>query len=116
MSKLILNDKPGLTLDQKTEAKRKFDALRENQRKLDACAKHHFPNWPEVLTMGTKFECANCGGGMDAIHTYSYTKGYQAAGGNPVDIIPTWYETFGKDQQANSVVKGDNFKEDESNA
>lgn len=116
MSNLILNNPP-LVLspdDKAKEMRKKFDAIKDNQRRLDACPKHRFPEWPEILSMGTKFTCEHCKAYIDAIHAYSYVMGYKAAGGEPSDVIPTWYETFGKGQQAKSIVKGDHFAKEET--
>lgn len=95
------------------EQKAKFAKLKANQDALDACPKHRF-QIPKVLSLGTAVQCEHCKGAMQIIHAYSYTKGYQAAGGNPTDIMPTWYEVFDKEQQANSIVKGDGFKNEDA--
>lgn len=103
MSNLILPDKPPIQLDKQAEMQRRLADLRANQYKLDNCPKHHFPDFPNALPVGVKFECAHCGGKMEAIHAYSYTKGYVAHGGLATDIIPAWNEPLTDEQSANSV-------------
>lgn len=63
--------------------------IKDNQQRLDGCKVHWFPTLP-AITLGAKFVCANCGGKIDALHAYAYTRGYIAAGGNGNNIIPGW--------------------------
>jgi hypothetical protein len=65
-----------------------FKEVKANQKKLDECPKHLFNlNLPQPYTIGQKLVCQNCGGQLDAVKAFYYTKGYKAAGGNPNDII-----------------------------
>lgn len=63
--------------------------IRENQKHLDGCKRHHFPTFGQVA-FGMKLDCSNCGGRMCALQAGAYTRGYAAAGGNPNDVIPGW--------------------------
>jgi hypothetical protein len=67
-----------------------YEEIKENQARLDACKKHHFPTFPERVEFGMKLDCSKCGGSMNAVHAFAYTQGYVAAGGNGNDIIPGW--------------------------
>lgn len=67
-----------------------LEEIRANQKRLDECKRHHFPTFPERLMFRHKLTCANCGGEIDALQAYAYTRGYIAAGGNGNDIIPGW--------------------------
>lgn len=71
-----------------------LDEIRENQRRLDGCKRHHFPTIPQVeripTAFGLKLSCSKCGGSIDALQAYAYTRGFAAAGGNPNEIIPGW--------------------------
>lgn len=68
-----------------------LEELKANQARLDNCPRHHFPTWPnDGLVLAQKFDCSVCGGRIDALHAYAYTRGYVAAGGNGNDIFPGW--------------------------
>jgi hypothetical protein len=62
--------------------------IKANRAKLDGCAKHRFDIGNPPYRFGTKLTCQNCGGVLDAVHAFSYTQGFKAAGGNPNDVIP----------------------------
>ena len=71
-----------------------LEEIRANQKRLDECKRHHFPTLPDngaiPTAFGLKLTCSNCGGTIDALKAYAYTRGYIAAGGNGNDIIPGW--------------------------
>ena len=71
-----------------------LEEIRANQIRLDTCKRHCFPTWPPIeqtpTLIGLKVDCCNCGGRMDALHAYAYTRGFEAAGGNPNEVIPGW--------------------------
>ena len=60
--------------------------IQANRQKLNACPKHSFI-WENRLKFGQKLECKNCGGRMDAVQAFVYCQGFEAAGGNPNEII-----------------------------
>lgn len=59
---------------------------KDNNAKLDGCVKHHFDVKPPYK-LGQKFTCFNCGGEMDALQAFRYCQGFEAAGGNPNEVI-----------------------------
>lgn len=73
------------------EAKKLMADIKENNRKLNNCAKHTFG---DVVGEGVLASapgqrqrlCRNCGGKMDDIKVVLYVKGYKAAGGDPDDV------------------------------
>lgn len=71
------------------DTERLWQQAQENQERLNGCIRHRF-----VVTLplrfGEKFTCAKCGGRMDGPRLYAYIQGYQAAGGNPGDIVENW--------------------------
>lgn len=71
-----------------------LEEIKANQQRLDECKRHHFPTLPDNDTIRVAFRlkltCSNCGGTIDALKAYAYARGYEAAGGNPNDIIPGW--------------------------
>lgn len=97
------------------DLRRRLDAIKANQDKLDNCLQHHFPEWNVGLTIGVKFKCSKCQGMLDAVNAYNYTKGYIAAGKPAEDIMPGWYAPFEGEQAANSVVTGNGFKKEGTN-
>lgn len=62
--------------------------IRANRDKLDACPKHLFEIGPPPYRFGAKFTCSNCAGYMDAVQAFRYCQGYEAAGGDPNDVMP----------------------------
>lgn len=64
--------------------------IKANRARLDGCARHRFDLGDPPYKFGMKVTCTNCGGTLDAIHAFSYTQGYKAAGGNPNDVIPNF--------------------------
>lgn len=71
-----------------------LEEIRANQNRLDGCKRHHFPTLPpngEIpVSFALKLDCSNCGGRIDALQAYAYARGYEAAGGDPNEIIPGW--------------------------
>lgn len=72
----------------RSEAKKIWDQVRENQARLDSCPKHSFSG--EVAAFGKKLLCASCGGMLGIVEIGMYIKGYVAAGGDPVEVWPEW--------------------------
>lgn len=68
-----------------------FERIKANHAKLDACPRHDFGEIGEV-TFGMKLTCKRCGGEMHAIRANDYARGYEAAGGNPDEIIANFKE------------------------
>ena len=62
--------------------------IKANSLKLEQCKKHSF-DFPKGLALqfGEKLTCSNCGGTMDAVQAFRYCEGFEAAGGNPNEII-----------------------------
>lgn len=65
-----------------------YEQVKANRIKLDACLKHRFNIGEPPYQLGEKFVCANCAGTIDAVQAYAYARGFEAAGGNPNEIIP----------------------------
>ncbi len=60
--------------------------VKANRKALDECKQHAFGEIP-ALFLGVKLHCCNCGGHMMAIEACQYTRGFEAAGGDPNQII-----------------------------
>lgn len=65
-----------------------FAEVKANQARLDRCKRHLFELGPPPYRFGMKLTCQNCGGTIDAIKAFVYVQGYEAAGGDPNDVIP----------------------------
>ena len=63
-----------------------LEDIKANRLKLDECKQHQFAEIPELF-IGVKLECIKCGGKMDAIQACQYALGFEAAGGDPNQII-----------------------------
>lgn len=63
--------------------------IKANRERLDNCPKHAF-DYPQdrALHFGEKLTCRNCGGVMDAVQAFRYCQGFEAAGGDPNEVIP----------------------------
>lgn len=63
-------------------------AIKRNRERLEACKKHSFA-YPEdrPLQFGEKLTCTKCGGVMDAVQAFRYCEGFEAAGGDPNEVI-----------------------------
>lgn len=72
------------------EAGELYAEIRANQNRLDACKRHRFDLGDPPYEFGMKVTCQNCGGEMDAIKAFVYVQGYEAAGGDPNDVIPNF--------------------------
>lgn len=68
------------------DRKSSFERIKENRAKLDACPRHDFGELPEIV-FGLQLKCKRCEGLMDATRANDYARGYEAAGGNPDEII-----------------------------
>lgn len=66
-----------------------WKAAMENQAKLRSCDRHHFET-PNPVVMGMRCTCTKCGGYMRLSDIATYLKGYQAAGGNPDEVVLGW--------------------------
>lgn len=62
------------------------EQIRINRKTLDQCKQHKFDEFPE-LYIGVRFKCANCGGQILATEAYQYALGFEAAGGNPNEVM-----------------------------
>ncbi|UAG58633.1 hypothetical protein Guyu_038 [Pseudomonas phage Guyu] len=71
----------------KEDGPRIFEEIKANRAKLEACPKHHFNIGDPPYKFGAKFTCTNCGGTMDAVQAFRYCQGYEAAGGDPNEVI-----------------------------
>ena len=65
--------------------------VQANQQKLEQCPKHKFKTPQPPLLLGMKLECIHCGGKLGLAGIGWYLRGYQAAGGDPNDIVEGWY-------------------------
>lgn len=74
----------------KEESKALLAEIRANQKSLDECPRHFFDLGPPPYRFGLKLTCQNCGGEMDAVKAFVYIQGYEAAGGNPNDVMPSF--------------------------
>lgn len=72
-----------------TEAKQLWDEVKENIARLEACPRHQFEGRLKPAP-GEKVLCIRCNGQMSHLDANQYLRGYQAAGGDPVDIWPGW--------------------------
>lgn len=61
-----------------------------NREKLDSCPKHFFDLAAPPYSFGAKAHCTHCGGVMDLLHINQYARGYEAAGGNPNDVVANY--------------------------
>lgn len=70
------------------ESRLLLEGIKANQAKLDGCKKHFFETTKEPpYPFGMKYTCANCGVLLDSIKAFHYALGFEAAGGNPNEII-----------------------------
>lgn len=68
------------------EMRERMARIRANRTALDNCPRHAFGELP-AMAFGMKLTCQRCGGVMDAIEAAAYARGFEAAGGNPDEII-----------------------------
>ncbi len=71
----------------KEQTKQLLQQIRDNQKRLDECSKHKFAAFDVPMQLKQKLTCLRCGGKLDAIRAKYYVDGYEAAGGNPNEII-----------------------------
>ena len=67
-----------------------WEQVKANRAKLDACPRHRFDSRP--VKMGQKVVCLECGGETGLVDIGYYLKGYRAAGGNPDDVWPGFFD------------------------
>lgn len=72
------------------EARSMLAKIRDNQDKLFGCKAHAFGDIAPPYEFGAVWKCQNCGGDMKALDAFRYIQGYEAAGGNPNDVLNGW--------------------------
>lgn len=78
------------------DSQRRWAEAQANVERLNGCPRHHFVMTDEQVVagpgalFGKKLTCHRCNGRMDMLGVNQYVRGYQAAGGNPNDILPGW--------------------------
>lgn len=70
----------------KFDAKAIWAQVKANSEKLRACKRHRFPAGP--IRLGQRHTCLDGGGEIDGVALLHYIEGYEAAGGDAVDIYP----------------------------
>jgi hypothetical protein len=81
------------------DLKAKFEAIKLNNDRLNACPRHLFDTEVPGIDggvgamFGRKMICRKCGGQMDLVALNFYVRGYEAHGGNGNDILPGWKPT-----------------------
>jgi len=70
--------------------KEKFERIKENRNKLNACPCHKFDLPSPPYKLGFKWTCLNCGGEMKGEAIFEYINGYVAAGGDANNIVEGW--------------------------
>lgn len=67
-----------------------------NNDKLNACPRHFFELPDEAIAegmgalFGKKLTCLRCHGSLRLTDINQYIRGFEAAGGNPNDVLPGW--------------------------
>lgn len=75
--------------DTTTDYKKMLADIRENHRRWRECPRHLYRAWDaNKHRLGQKHTCLNCGSSKSLTDIGCYIEGYQAAGGNPNDIMP----------------------------
>ncbi len=82
-----------------------MEQVKENNRRLDACSRHHFPHQPDGYRIGQKLQCCHCRGEVSLTDAGNYLRGYVAAGGSPGDVMPDWRPREGANGRT-GVVEG----------
>lgn len=67
-----------------------IDKLRLNRIRLDACPRHSFETENVQVAPGQKVRCRECGGVMSLIEANQYVRGYEAAGGDGLEVWAGW--------------------------
>lgn len=70
----------------------KFQQMRLNRIRLDACPAHCFEVEGVEVVAGEKVRCRNCKGEMSLVQANEYVRGFEAAGGDPFQVWATWNE------------------------
>lgn len=70
-------------------AKSLLQEIKENEVRLNKCAKHNFGRLADEkrFFFNYKMRCINCNGEMRLHDIELYVKGFMAAGGNPDEVI-----------------------------
>lgn len=77
----------------RSELLKRLGEVKANQRRLNECKRHHFTY--STVQLGQPIQCDNCKGTMQLTDAGQYVKGYMAAGGDPNDVWPGWFERAG---------------------
>lgn len=73
------------------DTKKLLAEIRENNRRWRECPRHRYEAWnPDKHQLGQKHTCLQCGSSKSLTDIGCYIEGYQAAGGDPNDIMPNW--------------------------
>lgn len=75
------------------EAKKIFDEVVGNRKKLAACPRHQFAG---PIYLGARMRCVHCGGEMTLTDLVHYIDGYEAAGRPADDIYSGWRTRMAK--------------------
>lgn len=76
----------------KQEVQSIWEEVKENHRRWRSCPRHRFSTPEGGVTIGTKLVCECCGATADLVKISTYIEGYVAAGGNPDDVWPGFWE------------------------
>ena len=68
--------------------------VQANLRAMEACKRHRFTE--ELVRVGQKIVCQECGAEMRLTDIGQYIRGYIAAGGNASDVWPAWSRRGGR--------------------
>jgi hypothetical protein len=69
------------------DGKKLFAEVVENNRRWTSCDGHRFAAI-EPYRIGQRHTCIKCGGTKSMIDIMYYLEGYEAAGGDPNDVMP----------------------------
>jgi hypothetical protein len=79
------------------DSKALFAEVKANAAKLTACKQHHVDLGEPPYKFGMTCICTNCGGTMKAVDLFRYVQGFEAAGGNPNDVVPGYNPQWEQD-------------------
>lgn len=65
-----------------------FAEVKANAERLAACKRHRVELGDPPYKFGMTVTCIGCGGTMKAVDLFRYVQGFEAAGGNPNDVVP----------------------------
>lgn len=74
----VLSD---LTGQSRTRVQELWAEAKENVRRLDSCARHHFEPIGPVQPLRTRYRCGKCGGEVDSHARHWYERGLVDGGG-----------------------------------